>query len=529
MKRTIRTSIKALLPLVSCFLTLISLTETASGAPYHGGLTIQIPLGPTGIPVVHPGEKLTVGIAVENRDDFGDSLLLTNIVYTTHLGGGSVSSNLLAAPVVLTGPGDFKDVVYQYLVPPTDQDYLIAHARVEGGDNFDGPGRSHVAEGFAHTVPGIVQILRPCITVISHNENNEDDQGENEQGGENGDQDGNGGHGSGGQVTAFNASVKNCGNCPLHNVVVSNQVNGVFLYVLGPTNLDVGQVIAVTVGTTQPGHGEPQAPKLFAWGTDRLGFSVSSSSSSDEGQQGDQGNQGDQGEDGDNQQENTTSPFDTMFAAANAAAIPEPDAAFVYTMASGPGGASQVHPGDKVTVVIGIVNLSDDLGTITVTNVTTGSSAGANLLNQPVTLDSLFGIPSPVFMLEITNSYIVPSGVAGYLSRSARVQGTFNFDGMNGFHVPGGFEFIVGNQIQVQPLAVHMALDSAKSPGGPGIINMRWASVPGKKYQVQYTTDLTQPNWQNLGNPIEATSSALTTSDPLGPDSRRFYRLTLVP
>jgi hypothetical protein len=55
-----------------------------------------------------------------------------------------------------------------------------------------------------------------------------------------------------------------------------------------------------------------------------------------------------------------------------------------------------------------------------------------------------------------------------------------------------------------------------------------WASAAGKSYQVQYKTNLTQTGWLNLGSPIVAGGSATSTSDSVGPDPRRFYRISLV-
>jgi len=49
--------------------------------------------------------------------------------------------------------------------------------------------------------------------------------------------------------------------------------------------------------------------------------------------------------------------------------------------------------------------------------------------------------------------------------------------------------------------------------------------VAGQTYQVQYTASLAQPTWNNLGGAITASSSIMTASDVVGPDSQRFYRV----
>ncbi len=60
-------------------------------------------------------------------------------------------------------------------------------------------------------------------------------------------------------------------------------------------------------------------------------------------------------------------------------------------------------------------------------------------------------------------------------------------------------------------------------------LNFTWVSATGKSYQLQYKTDLTQNGWLNLGSPIIAGGSTASTSDSIGPDPRRFYRIALLP
>jgi photosystem II stability/assembly factor-like uncharacterized protein len=58
---------------------------------------------------------------------------------------------------------------------------------------------------------------------------------------------------------------------------------------------------------------------------------------------------------------------------------------------------------------------------------------------------------------------------------------------------------------------------------------LSWNAVTGLVYQVQYKTNLLSTNWLNLGSPITATNSALTTTDATGPDPQRFYRIMMSP
>lgn len=60
-----------------------------------------------------------------------------------------------------------------------------------------------------------------------------------------------------------------------------------------------------------------------------------------------------------------------------------------------------------------------------------------------------------------------------------------------------------------------------------GQILISWNSAPGQSYQVQYSPDLNYPYWYNLGPAITAVGSITSTSDAIGPDPQRFYRVVL--
>jgi hypothetical protein len=62
-----------------------------------------------------------------------------------------------------------------------------------------------------------------------------------------------------------------------------------------------------------------------------------------------------------------------------------------------------------------------------------------------------------------------------------------------------------------------------------GILTLTWSATSGRSYQLQYIPDLTSTNWLNLGAAIAATGSVLTTSDLIGSNSQRFYRVLLLP
>lgn len=57
-----------------------------------------------------------------------------------------------------------------------------------------------------------------------------------------------------------------------------------------------------------------------------------------------------------------------------------------------------------------------------------------------------------------------------------------------------------------------------------------WSAIPGRSYQIQFKTNLTDPGWQNLSNVITATGSSASgrddSGDAVGP---KYYRVILVP
>ncbi len=56
-----------------------------------------------------------------------------------------------------------------------------------------------------------------------------------------------------------------------------------------------------------------------------------------------------------------------------------------------------------------------------------------------------------------------------------------------------------------------------------------WNSVPGVNYQLQYETDFDPPGWVDLGPPIQAAGTSTSSSDSIGPDPQRFYRVIIAP
>jgi len=61
-----------------------------------------------------------------------------------------------------------------------------------------------------------------------------------------------------------------------------------------------------------------------------------------------------------------------------------------------------------------------------------------------------------------------------------------------------------------------------------GTITLTWSATAGQNYQVQYSTDLSQPDWTDLVI-VTATNSTATVSDALNSAAQRFYRTLWLP
>jgi uncharacterized repeat protein (TIGR03803 family) len=76
-------------------------------------------------------------------------------------------------------------------------------------------------------------------------------------------------------------------------------------------------------------------------------------------------------------------------------------------------------------------------------------------------------------------------------------------------------------------LTIAPAFLSATKEGG--VINFTWSTEVGTSYQLQYCTNLAEPNWICLGASMQAGAGALSASDMEFPDAQRFYRIVAAP
>ncbi len=93
-----------------------------------------------------------------------------------------------------------------------------------------------------------------------------------------------------------------------------------------------------------------------------------------------------------------------------------------------------------------------------------------------------------------------------------------------------GVELTLLDVIGYNLVTVPPAAPAIKSSGvSGGTFSLSWSSIAGRSYQVQYRTNITQVGWINLGSPVTANSTIASTTDSIGSNARRYYRVGLVP
>jgi hypothetical protein len=82
------------------------------------------------------------------------------------------------------------------------------------------------------------------------------------------------------------------------------------------------------------------------------------------------------------------------------------------------------------------------------------------------------------------------------------------------------------DDISLKPIAVPNIRAIASAPAS---FNLNFAVAPGSLYQIQYKTNLMQPDWINLGDPVLSETNSLKFADTNIVDfPQKFYRLMLV-
>jgi hypothetical protein len=58
-----------------------------------------------------------------------------------------------------------------------------------------------------------------------------------------------------------------------------------------------------------------------------------------------------------------------------------------------------------------------------------------------------------------------------------------------------------------------------------GQIILTWIAPRGNNCQLQYTTNLSQPDWINIGSLITSSNTVMSVTNAIGPVQHRFYRV----
>jgi hypothetical protein len=62
-----------------------------------------------------------------------------------------------------------------------------------------------------------------------------------------------------------------------------------------------------------------------------------------------------------------------------------------------------------------------------------------------------------------------------------------------------------------------------------GLATIRWTAVPTKTYRLQYKTNLTDASWTEVTPGVTATGVTASTTNAVGSNPRRFYRVRMLP
>jgi uncharacterized repeat protein (TIGR03803 family) len=139
------------------------------------------------------------------------------------------------------------------------------------------------------------------------------------------------------------------------------------------------------------------------------------------------------------------------------------------------------------------------------------------------TYTSLLNLSSFFVFTNSTDYYLNGSAPFGRLTQGAdgNFYGTTESGGVYGsWSVAKGTVFRLS--VPLQPAFQTIAKTN-------GMIALTWSAVAGQAYQMQYATNLFQPDWNNLGSNFIATNGTVTTFDPVGIEPNRFYRINLSP
>jgi hypothetical protein len=156
------------------------------------------------------------------------------------------------------------------------------------------------------------------------------------------------------------------------------------------------------------------------------------------------------------------------------------------------------------------------LATLVVTNTASDNDIPATVLTYALTV-------AP------TNAVIDTNGVITWTPVAAQVPSTNVFttvvsdNGAPALSETNSFVVTVqASQVPPQPVIQSIAISN-------NLVTLRWTSVSGYVYRLQYKTNMVQPNWLDAIPDFPATGTTITATNDVANASQRFYRVYLVP
>lgn len=143
-------------------------------------------------------------------------------------------------------------------------------------------------------------------------------------------------------------------------------------------------------------------------------------------------------------------------------------------------------------------------------------------------LDSPDGATPNAFVVEWNGNTLfdeVNIGAVGWTNLQFAVLGTSPGTLTFGFRDDAGYLGL--DEVSLVPVPIPNF--QSVNRGDDGTISLAWSAGAGLQYQLQYTTNLAQPQWLNLGSPFISGNENPMVSTPIGSDEARFYRVLLAP
>jgi hypothetical protein len=80
------------------------------------------------------------------------------------------------------------------------------------------------------------------------------------------------------------------------------------------------------------------------------------------------------------------------------------------------------------------------------------------------------------------------------------------------------------DDVSVTPIPVPTLQPAVDSRGR---FSFTWNALPDVNYQIQYKTNLMQPDWMNLGESVNARAATMSATNAAVTDPQRFYRVVI--